>query len=138
MMTISTVINLPCILFIVHIGIISIIIREVFTFFGGCISFWNGILHILIINVPVDCAAKTTRPGSANLISGSLCSLLVQYDGSTDQDPRSSVKLYDVLLSLRQLEDDKPNNPAPLPELDYLIYLLMATLHDFNPDAVGL
>ena len=52
----------------------------------------------LLINVPVDCAAKSTRSRGTTLILGSLYSLLVQYVGSTNQDPGFFVKLYDTLL----------------------------------------
>ena len=65
-------------------------------------------------------------------------SLLVQFVGSTDQDFGFSVKPYDILLALQQLADDEPKNPALVPELDYLVYFLMATLQEYNSNSVGL
>ena len=92
----------------------------------------------LLIIVPVDCATKSTRPGSATLISGSLYSLLVQYVESNEEEPGFSVKSYDALLALRQFADEEPEDSAPVPELDYLVYFLTATLQEFNPEAKGL
>ena len=92
----------------------------------------------MLINVPVECAAKATQQGSATLISGALYSLLVEYAESTDQEPGFSVAPYDALLALQGFSDDEPRNPSPVPELDYLTYFLFATLQEFNPDAEGL
>ena len=66
----------------------------------------------MLINVPVDRVAKSTRPGSATLISGYLHSLFVQFVGSTNQDPGFFVKPYDALLALQQLADDETEDPA--------------------------
>lgn len=92
----------------------------------------------MLINVLVKRAAKSTRPGSATLITGALYSLLVKYARTTDQDPSFSAAPYDGLLALGQFSSDESINPYPVLELDNWTYFLITKLQEFNPDAEGL
>mmetsp|Transcript_50014 Transcript_50014/g.50858 ORF Transcript_50014/g.50858 Transcript_50014/m.50858 type:complete len:196 (+) Transcript_50014:312-899(+) len=50
---------------------------------------------------PVNLALKSSRPGSATLISGVLYALLVQHVGSTENEPGFFVKIDNTLLALQ-------------------------------------
>ena len=54
------------------------------------------------MEVPVNVARKSSRPGSVTLISGSLYGLLSQHVGSTAGEPGFSVKTNDALFAVRE------------------------------------
>ena len=80
--------------------------------------------------VPVSVAQKSSRPGSATLITGELYSLLCQHVGSVTGDPGFFVKTIDALFALREWTEPSISNP----HYDHLIYFLLATLQGHNAD----
>ena len=82
------------------------------------------------MEVPVSVAQKSSRPGSATLISGGLYALLGQHVASVTGDPGFFVETIDTLFALREWTDPSESNP----KYDHLIYFLLATHQGHNSD----
>lgn len=80
--------------------------------------------------VPVSVAQKSSRPGSATLITGEMYALLCQHVGSVTGDPGVFVKTIDALFAMREWTDPSILNP----HYDHLIYFLLAMLQGHNAD----
>ena len=89
-----------------------------------------------LYDVLVETAMKSARQGSATIITGSLYSRLIQYTGSSDEEPGYSAEPSDVLLVLQQFAVGVPKGSVPA--LDYLVYFVLAFLQEHNPKVEGM
>ena len=95
-----------------------------------------------LFDVPVDTARRSSRPGRATIISGSMYSGLVQFAGTQDREPGWSADPQDVLRALRQFAVGPPTGPVRA--LDYFVYFVLALFQGHNDnfedddDAVGM
>ena len=88
-----------------------------------------------LFSVPVDTTKKSSWPGRAAIISGTMyvqrpCQMPVL----RREKPGWSANPKDALLTLRQVSGGGGEPPGPVRALDYLIYFLLASCQGHNND----